>query len=92
MKKLIISTFAVVVALAAVTAQAGRLGYQGENPINTTQGTSMSTTGRYGYPGENPTTNPNWKKEQAEKRRMQQEDRQRTRATTSRGMYRTMGQ
>jgi hypothetical protein len=71
MKKIIISTFALLLTLATIVpANAAKLGYQGENPVNTTVGTSGTSTGRYGYRGENPNAprgyrnenqNSNWK-------------------------------
>lgn len=75
MKKFILSTFALLLTLATIIPAQAKLGYQGENPI-ITEGTLTSAT-RFGHRDENPTTNPNWKQEQRERQRMQEEDRRR---------------
>ena len=70
MKKIIISTFALLLTLATIVPANAKLGYQGEHPVNTTIGTSGTSTSRFGHKGENPNAprgyrnenpNSNWK-------------------------------
>lgn len=78
MKKFIIATFALLFTLAAIVPANAKLGYQGENPVNTTVGTSNTSTGRFGHKGENPNAprgyrgenqnNTNWKNQQQKTR------------------------